>query len=256
MQLWQVREPQMQRLHLRSNHIPRYPRWFALDWYLEDHPRTGKWIRTMVSKSSPLRIGLFTFLTLAIHGLHMGVITPTMYQVLGMILLSIVVRWAQEFTIPVSPPKGFKDPSLSEHHKVWMQVTGWIVIMWHQPKQSAKKKANQQKLPLQLHWFALFDPNWPKADEVSPQSHHLYFFGFPSFFKMGGTIPGFSCGVLKKIALHTCINVQNAKNSKPRHNSSQQTSTNIIHQCQPRSSQWINRSNQSMSQFLSKLQEI
>ena len=133
-------------------------------------------------------------------------------------------------------PKGFKDPSISKHHtEEWglgknhfvarsrtpeckSPVESKGVIMWHQPKQSAKKKANQQELPcICIVWV------WSKlAENLSsyPRSQHP---GFPSFFQNGWHNPGGHVP-LKKIALHTCINVQNAKNSKPRHNSSQQTS--------------------------------
>ena len=154
MQLWQVREPQMQRLHLRSNHIPRYPRWFALDWYLEDHPRTGKWLRTWLV--SPLRTGLFT----SLHWLFMACTR----------LLTTYKSWhdpasSGQMGIGIHnsnfTPKGFKDPSLGTRR---MQVTGWIVIICHQPKQSAKKG----QINKNYHAVALFefDPNWPKADVV------------------------------------------------------------------------------------------
>ena len=152
-------------------------------------------------------------------------------------------------------PKGFKDPSLCKHQteewglgknhfvvrsrtpecKSLVESNG--VIMWHQPKQSAKKKANQQELPcICIVWV------WSKlAGNLSsyPRSQNP---GFPSFFQNGWHDPGGHVP-LKKIALHACINVQNAKNSKA---SSQQTSTNIIHQCHQ--NQPVNQSVQSINE--------
>ena len=114
-------------------------------------------------------------------------------------------------------------PSLSKH-SVNASHAGWIIRGHHvTPTQTIrKKKANQQKVH---HAFALFefDPNCLKTDLVI---HDLNILVFQVFFQNGWHNPGGHVP-LKKIALHTCINVQNAKNSKPRHNSSQQTSTNI-----------------------------
>ena len=85
-----------------------------------------------------------------------------------------------------------------------------------------KKKANQQKFPCKL----------AENQSSYPLSHHLCFFGFPCCVQNGWLNPS-GRAVLKKIALHTCINFQKTENSKPRHKSSQQTSTNINQQSQP-----------------------
>ena len=119
MQLWQVGEPQMKRLHLRSNHIPRYA----------SH---ASWIT---------------------GGHH---ITPTQ-----------TIR---------------------------------------------KKKANQQKVH---HAFALFDPNWLKADLVIQDLTMFCFFGFPCWVQNGWHNAGGRGGFWKKNVLHTCINFQKLKTKNP-----------------------------------------
>ena len=185
---------------------------------------------------------------MAVHGLYMRVILTT-YKCWDD-PLRIWVGWAQEFAFPVSPPKGFKERSLSKHHCVNASHAGWIVIIWHQPKQSAKKR----RINKNCHAFALFDPNWLKNNLVIQDLTMFCFFGFPCRVQKGWHNPG-GRGVFKKNALHTCIKVQNAKSSKPMHNSSQQTSTNINHQCHQIQS--VNQSVQSINESVfSKLQEI
>ena len=109
--------------------------------------------------------------------------------------------------------------------------------MWHQPKQSAKKKANQQKLPcICAVWV------WSKLAENRssyPRSQHP---GFPSFFSKWVAQSWWKKSHFTLAYMFKTLKTQNPGTTV--HSKHQQTSTNNnISQIQP-----VNQSVQSINE--------